>query len=345
MQHTNTETGVVMLDLKGLSIEIEERELLTHPQVGGVILFSRNYISPEQLEDLVASIKQCNDHLLVAVDQEGGRVQRFRDQFLTLPPLRAIGVEYEKDREQGIATAKLCAWAMAAELMQYGVDISFAPVLDLFDVNSPVIKERAFSGDGFTVGDIGLAYIEGMHDAGMAATGKHFPGHGKVLVDSHTELPTDTRSLEEIRENDLIPFAKCIQSLDAIMPAHIAYSQVDALCAGFSKVWIENLLRKELGFDGVVFSDDLTMNAAHSAGSVTVRADMALAAGCDMVLVCNQQEQAAELVSYLDAKQQPGNNRIGCMLAKNASKHAGLYQSDRWLEAKELISRLSVESA
>ena len=342
MQHTNTDTGVVMLDLKGLIVEIQERELLTHPQVGGVILFSRNYASATQLEDLIASIKQCNDHLLVAVDQEGGRVQRFRDQFLTLPELRAIGIEYEKDPEQGIAAAKLCAWAMAAELMQYGVDISFAPVLDLFDVNSPVIKERAFSGDPAAVGDIGLAYIEGMQDAGMAATGKHFPGHGKVLADSHTELPTDTRSLEEIRENDLIPFVKCIQSLDAIMPAHIVYLEIDEHCAGFSKVWVEDLLRKELGFDGVVFSDDLTMNAAHSAGSVTERADMALAAGCDMVLVCNQPEQAAELVSYLDEKQQPGNNRIGCMLAKNASKHAGLYQSDRWLEAKELIGKLSV---
>ena len=342
MQHTNTETGVVMLDLKRLIVEIEERQLLTHPQVGGVVLFSRNYASVEQLEDLIASIKQCNDHLLVAVDQEGGRVQRFRDQFLTLPELRTIGVEYEKDPEQGIAAAKLCAWAMAAELMQYGVDISFAPVLDLFDVNSPVIKERAFSDDGATVGEIGLAYIEGMQDAGMAATGKHFPGHGKVLADSHTELPTDMRSLDEIRENDLIPFAKCIQSLDAIMPAHIVFPEVDEHCAGFSKVWIDDLLRAELGFDGVVFSDDLTMNAAHTAGTITERADLALAAGCDMVLVCNQPEQAAELVSYLDEKQQPGNYRIASMLAKNASKHAGLYESDRWQQAKELIGRLSV---
>ncbi|MBL4890226.1 MAG: beta-N-acetylhexosaminidase [Rhizobiaceae bacterium] len=342
MQQSNTETGVVMLDLKGLNVEPGERELLMQPQVGGVILFARNYASPQQLEDLVGTIKRCNDHLLVAVDQEGGRVQRFREEFLTLPPLRAIGIEYEKDREQGLAAAKLCAWAMAAELMQYGVDISFAPVLDLFDVNSPVIKERAFSGDGATVGDIGLAYVEGMQDAGMAATGKHFPGHGRVLADSHYQLPTDMRSLDEIRENDLIPFATCIQSLDAIMPAHIVYPEVDEHCAGFSKIWIEGLLRTELGFDGVVFSDDLTMHAAHSAGSVAQRADLALAAGCDMVLVCNQPEEAAELVRYLDGKQQPGSNRIGCMLAKNASKHAGLYESDRWLEAKELIDRLSV---
>jgi len=176
----------------------------------------------------------------------------------------------------------------------------------------------------------------------MAATGKHFPGHGKVLADSHYQLPTDQRSLDEIRDNDLIPFVKCIHSLDAIMPAHIVYPQVDEHCAGFSKVWIEGLLRTELGFDGVVFSDDLTMNAAHSVGSVTERADMALAAGCDMVLVCNQPEQAADLVNYLDEQQQRGNNRIGCMLAKNASKHAGLYESDKWLEVKELIGRLSL---
>ncbi len=342
MQHTNTDTGVVMLDLAGLSITEEERALLCNPQVGGVILFSRNYASAQQLQDLVAAIKQCNDHLLVAVDQEGGRVQRFREHFLRLPALRAIGIEYEKDAEQGLAAAKLCAWAMAAELMQYGIDISFAPVLDLYDANSPVIKERAFSGDGATVAAIAMAYIEGMHEAGMAATGKHFPGHGKVLADSHTELPTDLRSLDEIRRNDLVPFAECIEVLDAIMPAHIVYPSVDVHCAGFSKVWIEGLLRQELGFDGVVFSDDLTMNAAHSAGTVAQRADIALAAGCDMVLVCNQPAQAAELVAYLETKQQPGNNRISCMLAKNASRHAGLYDSAKWLEAKALIGRLSI---
>jgi len=341
MHHTNIETGVVMLDLKGLTLEPAERDLLVNAQVGGVILFSRNYASTAQLEDLVASIKQCNDHLLVAVDQEGGRVQRFRDHFLTLPPLRAIGLEYERDHDQGLAAAKLCAWAMAAELMQYGIDISFAPVLDLFDANSPVIKERAFSIDGSTVGSIGAAYIDGMHEAGMAATGKHFPGHGKVLADSHTELPTDVRSLEEIREQDLIPFAACIEKLDAIMPAHIVYPEVDEHCAGFSKFWIEGMLRQEMGFDGVVFSDDLTMNAAHSAGSVAQRADLALAAGCDMVLVCNQPEQAAELVGYLEGNAQPGSNRIGSMLAKNASRHVGLYESDRWLEARELIQSIS----
>lgn len=341
MQHTNIDTGVIMLDLKGLSIDAQEREILQHQQVGGVILFSRNYASPQQLTDLVASIKQCNDQLLVAVDQEGGRVQRFREHFLALPPLRAVGLEYERDPERGLAAAKLCAWAMAAELMQYGIDISFAPVLDLFDANSPVIKDRAFAADGIKVSELGMAYIEGMHEAGMAATGKHFPGHGMVMADSHTELPRDERNLDEIRRHDLVPFAHCINSLDAIMPAHIVYPKIDQHCAGFSRVWIQELLRKELGFDGVVFSDDLTMNAAHSAGSVAQRADLALAAGCDMVLVCNEPRQASDLVAYLDKKQQPGSDRIGCMLAKNAHNHAHLYESDKWLEAKELVSELS----
>ncbi len=342
MQHTNTDTGVIMLDLQGLTVEPQERELLMRPQVGGVILFSRNYASPQQLGDLVAAIKQCNDHLLVAVDQEGGRVQRFREHFLTLPPLRAIGIEYERDRAAGLAAAELCAWAMAAELMQYGIDISFAPVLDLFDANSPVIKERAFAEQGAQVGEIGAAYIDGMHKAGMAATGKHFPGHGKVLADSHSELPTDERGLKEIRENDLIPFARCIERLDAIMPAHIVYPRVDRHCAGFSRTWIRGLLREELGFDGVVFSDDLSMTAAHSAGTVSQRADMALDAGCDMVLVCNEPRQARELVDYLDSKGQAGSDRIGCMLAKYASRHTALYESERWQEAKELIGRLTL---
>jgi len=340
MQHTNTETGAVMLDLKALTVEPEERELLQHPQVGGVILFSRNYASPQQLGDLVAAIKQCNDHLLVAVDQEGGRVQRFREEFLSLPPLRALGLEYERDPQGGLAAATLCAWAMAAELMQYGIDISFAPVLDVYDDSSPVIKERAFASQGSVVAELGRAYIEGMHEAGMAATGKHFPGHGRVLADSHNELPTDPRTLEQIRADDLVPFAGCLKSLDAIMPAHIVYPEVDSHCAGFSQVWVQQILRAEMGFDGVVFSDDLTMNAAHSAGTVTQRADIALAAGCDMVLVCNQPAQARELVDYLDSKEQAGSNRISCLLAKNASRHADLYESEKWLEAKALVSRL-----
>jgi beta-N-acetylhexosaminidase len=341
MQERRIDSGVVMLDLKGLLLESAERDLLQHGQVGGVILFSRNYASPEQLRDLVAAIRQCNAHLLIAVDQEGGRVQRFREHFLSLPPLHAIGRVYQQDKAAAIETAQLCAWAMAAELLQYGIDISFAPVLDLFDANSPVIKERAFDQQPAIVAELGQAYIDGMHAAGMAATGKHFPGHGQVLVDSHTGLPEDGRCLDEIRRQDLIPFVHCLNSLDAIMPAHIVYPKVDVHCAGFSSIWIQQLLRDELAYDGVIFSDDLTMNAAHSAGSVGQRADLALAAGCDMVLVCNQPKQAADLLEYLDKKKQAGNHRISRMLASAESKVSQLYETDKWQHAKAVINRLA----
>ncbi len=341
MKQDNLETGVLMLDLDGLTLASAERELLLSPQVGGVILFSRNYASPQQLADLVASIKQCNPRLLVAVDQEGGRVQRFREHFLRLPALRTIGKVYEQDPEQGLAAAKLCAWAMAAELLQFDIDISFAPVLDLFNADSPVIKERAFSADAAQVGGLGMAYIAGMHEAGMAATGKHFPGHGNVMADSHTELPTDVRSIEQIRVEDLRPFASCIQVLDAIMPAHIVYPAVDKHCAGFSRVWIQSILRDELGFDGVIFSDDLTMSAAHSAGTVAQRAELALAAGCDMLLLCNNPSQASELLEYLERQAQPGNVRIGRMLANSELKQKDLTESEKWQAAKQLIAELS----
>lgn len=342
MKKSSPGNGVLMLDLQGLTLSPVEQELLQNPQVGGVILFSRNYASRQQLADLVSAIRQSNSNLLIAVDQEGGRVQRFREHFLTLPALRSIGILYEQDAEKGLAAARLCAWAMAAELLQLGIDISFAPVLDLYNAASPVIEDRAFSADAAQVGELGLAYIAGMHEAGMAATGKHFPGHGNVMADSHMELPADTRSLEEIREQDFRPFASCLESLDAIMPAHILYPQVDACCAGFSKVWIQNILREELGFDGVVFSDDLTMNAAHSAGTITTRADLALAAGCDMVLVCNNPGQAAELADDLEKREQPANTRIERMLAKPDSRKEGLQQSEKWQAAEKLIAELSV---
>ncbi len=341
MQPRELESGVLMLDLEGLALGILERDLLLSAQVGGVILFSRNYASPQQLSDLVASIKQCNERLLVAVDQEGGQVQRFRECFLPLPSLRTIGAVYQQESRQGLEAARLCAWAMAAELLQFGIDISFAPVLDLFSASSPVIKHRAFSPNAAQVSDLGLAYIAGMHQAGMAATGKHFPGHGNVMVDSHTELPTDRRSMDEIRASDMQPFAACVGALDAIMPAHIVYPAVDQYCAGFSKIWIRSVLREELAFNGVVFSDDLTMNAAHSAGTISQRAKLALAAGCDMVLVCNNPKQARELVDSLDKQDQTGNARIGQMLAKPELIQSNLYESEKWHEAEHLIASLS----
>lgn len=336
--------GVLMLDVEGLSLSSKEKELLQRQSVGGVILFSRNYSAPAQLKELLASIRECNPGLLLAVDQEGGRVQRFREHFLKLPPLHEIGLVYESDPERGLYTARMCAWAMAAEILHYGLDFSFAPVLDLYSSESRVIKERSFAASVEQVSLLGSAYIDGMHEAGMAATGKHFPGHGTVIADSHVELPTDNRAIEEIRALDFKAFENCIGKLDAIMPAHVIYPAVDKVCAGFSKIWIQSILREELGFDGVVFSDDLSMNAAHTVGNVEQRAELALAAGCDMILVCNDQPNAIKVADYLESSNYSGSvgsDKLNLMRAVPAAGISDLYQQDKWLEASELVAAIS----
>lgn len=340
MNHINQGLGVLMLDLMGLDLAPEEQELLQRKSVGGLVLFSRNYASPNQLEDLIAAIRKCNQNLIIAVDQEGGRVQRFREGFQTLPALRKIGLRYEQDREQGLQAARQCGWAMAAEILHYGIDLSFAPVLDLFNVDSQVIAERAFAADADQVIELGKAYIDGMHEAGMVATGKHFPGHGTVLADSHKELPRDTRSIEEIRATDFKVFASCAASLDAVMPAHVIYPAVDEACAGFSSIWIQSMLREELGFDGVVFSDDLSMNAAHSVGSVKQRAELALGAGCDMVMLCNDRDNAVVLADWLDGVNYPANVRLDRLRGKPGAGQSNLFTTKQWLEASDTVSSL-----
>ena len=250
-----------MLDLSGLALTLMERRLLARPAVGGVILFARNYRSKAQLKKLIAEIRKCNNSILIAVYQEGGRVQRFRDDFLTLPALFRIGELARTDLEKGCMMARSSAWVMASELRAVGVDFSFAPVLDLFSVNSNVIGDRGFSDDPELAIILASEYINGMHEAGMAATGKHFPGHGTVTGDSHLELPVDRRTFDQIKKKDLKVFAQTVNLVDAIMPAHVLYPEVDALSAGFSTYWLQQVLRKDLNFRGVIFSDDLTMLA------------------------------------------------------------------------------------
>jgi len=332
--------GALMLDVEGLTLNAKEEDLLQRPAVGGVILFSRNYATPDQLKQLVASIRQCKQSLLIAVDQEGGRVQRFREHFLQLPALRQIGLIYEQDAPRGLFTASQCGWAMAAEILHYGLDFSFAPVLDLYNSESRVIKERAFSANGEQVSLLGSAYIDGMHEAGMAATGKHFPGHGSVIADSHVELPRDTRTIGAIRALDFKAFENCITQLDGIMPAHVIYPAVDKVCAGFSSIWLQSILRDELNFDGVIFSDDLSMNAAHTVGRMEQRAELALGAGCDMVLVCNDQAGAIAVADYLEASKHSGSLRLNRMRGKPSVEIANLYQENKWLEACELIKAI-----
>lgn len=308
--------GPLMFDLRGPMPSAGELEMLQRDCAGGVILFARNFRSPEQLRELTAAIRQCASHLLIAVDQEGGRVQRFREGFEPLPPLRRLGEIFEADAERGLALAGDCGWVMAAEVVGAGLDFSFAPVLDLFDPASPVIGERAFSADPEAVINLARAYIGGMSRAGMAAVGKHFPGHGMVGADSHLELPRDARDEEELRSRDLLPFVRCRESLAGVMPAHVIYPAVCAETAGFSRYWLKTVLRGEIGFGGVIFSDDLSMTAAHVAGTIERRLERALAAGCDALLVCNAPEDALRAAEWLEREKISGNGALRRMRAK-----------------------------
>ena len=286
--------GPLMIDVAGVELSELERERLLHPLVGGVILFSRNYASPDRLEALCAEIHALREpRLLIAVDHEGGRVQRFRKGFSRLPPMRRMGELWERDCNAALKMARSIGYVLAAELRARGVDFSFTPVLDLDWGRSGVIGDRAFHGDPASVEQLAAALIEGLHAAGMGACGKHFPGHGWAEADSHVAIPVDQRSLSEI-EVDMRPYAAL--KLDAVMPAHVIYPQVDSRPAGFSPVWLGKL-RQDFVFDGVIFSDDLSMEGASVAGDIVARANAAWDAGCDMLLVCNAPDAVAELLA------------------------------------------------
>ena len=289
--------GPVMLDLAGPQLGPEEKEMLQHPLVGGVILFSRNYQAPGQLCRLTADINAARSGLVIAVDHEGGRVQRFRDGFTPLPAMRALGRLWQQDPAAARAAACSTGYVLAAELRACGVDLSFTPVLDLDYGASSVIGDRAFHRDPLVVTELARELIAGLGQAGMASVGKHFPGHGFVAADSHLAVPRDERELATIRADDLVPYLRHRDmKLAAVMPAHVIYERVDPHPAGFSPYWLKTVLRGELGFEGVIFSDDLSMEGASVAGGIVERADAALAAGCDMVLVCNAPEAAARLL-------------------------------------------------
>jgi beta-N-acetylhexosaminidase len=293
---------LLMLDVAGLSLDDEDRELLRHPGTGALILFARNYASPAQLAALIGDIRAENPDILIAVDQEGGRVQRFREGFTRLPPMRVLGHLHDRDPAAALAASQELGFLMAAELVPYGVDISFAPVLDLDFGASSVIGDRSFHHDANVVVALVAAFIDGMTQAGMAATGKHFPGHGFVQGDSHLELPVDHRSLDDIKAQDMVPFVKLADRLAGMMLAHIVYDQVDSAPAGFSSIWLKQILRQELGYRGLIFSDDLSMEGAAGAGSYAQRAAAALDAGCDMVLVCNDRPGARQVLQYLEQR-------------------------------------------
>ena len=290
--------GPVMLDLEGSTLSAEERELLCHPAVGGVILFQRNFVAPAQLSALTQSIRALDERrLLIAVDQEGGRVQRFREGLTRLPAAARFGTLYAQDARSALDAARAVGWLMAVELRQLGIDFSFAPVLDVEQGVSRVIGDRAFATTPEAVATLATAWLEGVHAAGMAGCGKHFPGHGGVVADSHLELPEDPRSLSALESCDLLPFRRLIaEGLEAVMPAHVCYSSIAPEPAGFSTFWLRELLRGRLRFDGAIISDDLNMAAAGVGGSPAARALACLQAGCDLVLVCNNRQAAVAVV-------------------------------------------------
>ncbi|MFH0934680.1 MAG: beta-N-acetylhexosaminidase [Pseudomonadota bacterium] len=293
--------GPVMLDVLGKQLSAEDEVRLRHPLVGGVILFARNYESPAQLAELTASIHALRTPpLLIAVDHEGGRVQRFREGFTRIPPMRELGKLWDEHPKRARHLAQQVGYVLASELRACGVDFSFTPVLDVDYGASSVIGDRAFHNEPQAIAELAHSLLIGLKQGGMPTVGKHFPGHGFVCADSHLEIPVDERSYTDIELCDLIPFRQMVNfGLTAVMPAHVIYPRVDALPAGFSRKWLKDILRGELGFEGCIFSDDLSMEGATVAGGIVQRAEAALNAGCDMVLVCNRPDLADELLAGL----------------------------------------------
>ncbi len=332
-----------MIDLEGLTLSTEDREILRHPLVGGVILFSRNYASRAQLTALTAAIHAIRSpRLLIAVDHEGGRVQRFREEFTELPPLIRLGRVYDQAPRDALAMATDLGWLMAAELIAADVDFSFAPILDLYSAHSRVINDRAFHPSPEAVARLGQAYVRGMHAAGMAAVGKHFPGHGTVDADSHHELPIDRRDLQTIRTRDLLPFRLLIAAgLEGMMPAHILFPAVDSVPVGYSRVWIEDILRTELRFQGAVFSDDLSMSGAAVMASHVERTHMAMAAGCDMCLICNDRRSVVRVLEHATIDPTPISKvRLMRMHARGRTSMAEVLTHPRYASARVALQTL-----
>jgi beta-N-acetylhexosaminidase len=340
MRKTRLPLGPAVIDVVGPTLTDEDRNRLRHPAAGGVILFSRNYENPEQLSTLTTEIARLREpELLLCVDHEGGRVQRFREGFSTIPPMRTLGKLWDRDRDAARETARAIAYIVGAELAAHGVDFSFAPVLDLDYGSSSVIGDRALHFDPTAVGALGACIVKGFADAGMGAVGKHFPGHGYAEADSHVAVPRDERKFADILKKDLVPFRATIEAgLAGVMPAHVIYGQVDPEPAGYSKHWLQEVLRGKLGFQGIIFSDDLSMEGASVAGGVPERARAALAAGCDLVLLCNDPAGQQVLVDSLKDVPLANAERVERMRKKGGRD---LRKSVAYREALELLKGLA----
>jgi len=331
-----------MLDIDGLSLTPADRDLLREPAVGGVILFSRNFGVAEQLIDLVAEIRALRSPpLLVTVDHEGGRVQRFRDGFTPIPPMRLIGRVFQKDPDQADHLAHQAGWLIGSELRAVGIDLCFAPCVDLDWGVSEIIGDRAFHKRPDVVGDLAASFSRGLRSAGMAAVAKHFPGHGAVVADSHLNLPVDRRDYSDVLD-DMRPFERLISNalVAGVMTAHVVYRQTDELPASFSEFWIQRELRSRLGFDGAVFCDDLSMKATQGYGTIPERAQRALEAGCDMVLICNDRPAAQEAVVALRDYSNPLSLvRLARLHGTGHTMRETLLASEEWRDANNDLSK------
>ncbi|WNO07579.1 beta-N-acetylhexosaminidase [Teredinibacter sp. KSP-S5-2] len=339
---SDIQLGPVVTDVSGPYLTSEDRDLLLHPMLGGIILFARNYQSPEQLIELVESIRAINPRIVISVDQEGGRVQRFKEGFTRLPSMQKA-VDVFVDDEERLDFLSDLGWLMASEVIAHGVDHSYAPVLDADDCQCKAIGDRSFSKNPEKVTDYATAFIRGMNQAGMSVTGKHFPGHGKVTADSHHELPVDDRSIDQLYRDDLIPFVKLLPQLNAIMPAHILFPQIDPVRpVGFSKKWVTEILKEKMGFKGIVFSDDLTMQGAASVGRYSVRAEMAFEAGCDIAVVCNNPEGGMEVLNAAEKVNLTSKQSLQCMRARQQISVNDLKQTERWLAVQDKLKKYNL---
>jgi beta-N-acetylhexosaminidase len=331
--------GPLMIDVQGTSLTQEDRDLLANPLVGGLILFTRNFASIEQLEELIRDARSVRTPpLLIGVDHEGGRVQRFRKEFTVMPSMRTIGREFDIDQAAGKQLARQCGWLLAAELRAVGVDISFAPVVDLDYGVSSVIGDRAFHKDPRVVAELAIAFLSGMRDAGMIGTAKHFPGHGAVAPDSHVAMPVDRRELVDL-DKDLYPYQRLIDNgLASIMAAHVVFSAVDPLPAGFSRRWLQDELRGRMGFTGAIFSDDLNMAGAGIVGDMPERVRAALQAGCDMVPVCNNRQGVLQVIESLQGSEDPVSQvRLARLHGKPSQDRLALRRTDDWLACERSV--------
>jgi beta-N-acetylhexosaminidase len=340
--------GPVMLDVLGVQLTPEDKARLMHPLVGGVILFRRNFESVAQLTELTAAIRALRTSpLLIAVDHEGGRVQRFREGFTRIPPMRELGKIWDRHPVRARHLAQQTGFVIASELRGCGIDFSFTPVLDVDYGQSGVIGDRAFHSDPQAIAELAHSLLLGLKLGGMHTVGKHFPGHGFVAADSHLAIPVDVREFVDIELCDLVPFRQMISfGLTAIMPAHVIYPKVDSRPAGFSPVWLKNILRSEMGFEGCIFSDDLSMEGATVAGGIVQRASAALNAGCDMVLVCNKPELADELLAGLHWEM-PVMSRARIIQMRggaHAVTMSRLHEQPQFLKALQDVAEIGVSS-